>query len=431
MKEWLQFTFLGFFSKKFSYKGRERKFVNVLLSYFLFALLFPLFLALGSINSFSFHLNNDSILKEAVNNIFANENTALRIPYHLENHKLSSELIINTFDNEGDAIYKYKDFNLIFDTRDQNTTYDDFTLSAKDKAGNEIAYTPKMIGDNNYSFEFYYSGKVLDVLAKQTDYENYLESISSIDSPNYNKFAKSDYDSLKAKKDSLPEQDYGNKIYELYVAYYYPNLIDLGCASAIPLLRGYYYSQFISQKISTNSIMVFDNMIIINYINSSKQNFVFDGYLSVTGGTITTDKDASVEVAKSNIHKLLNKTFQGGFALNFTVYFVNLFRLTPIPLLFVILFALIDFLIYRHKKIKGSFLDNCIIYASFFNIPSLLCSILGMILTILLMRGVSFSISIYLLFGLTLIRGILQLIFAIYTKSNNQETNIQAEVSIQ
>ena len=428
MKEWLQFTFLSFFSKKHSYKGRERKFINVLLSYFLFGLLLPLLLAIGSINSFSFHINNDSVLSNAINNMLANENIELRIPYSFTNHKMSSDLVINTFDNESDSIYKYENFNLILDTRDQNTTYDDFAFIAKDKSGNEISYTPKMIGDSNYTFTFNYSGKTLDVLLKQNDYENYLTTISSIDYERYNKLAKADYDSLKAKKESLSEQEYGNKIYELYITYYYPKLTDLGSTSAVPILRGYYYTKFITQNISQNSIMIFDNMVTINYINSSKQNFIFDGYFSVTGGTIIVGKDASVDVAKSSIHQLLNKTYQGGFALNFTVYFVNLFRLTPIPLLYVAVFALADFLIYRYKKIKVSFLDNCLIYSSFLNIPSLFCGFFGLVLTILLTKGVSFSITIYVLFGLTLLRALTQILFALYTKKNEEEPLTEREV---
>ncbi len=421
MKNWLGFTFLGFFQRSQSEKGRGIKFFNVLVSLFLFLLLIPLLLSLGSIFSFSYNLKNEKSLNEAINHMFVENH----ITYSLNNHKLQSEYLINTFEKEEDKKYKYNEFNLILDTRDQNTTYDDFVFVAKDKSGNEVTYSPKLINDSNFVFTFSYSGKAFSPLERQSTYQEYLELITNPENAEYNKLAKADFDSLNNKKESLSESDFANQLYELYVGYYYPNLQDLGSASQVPILRGYYLKKYISQDTSNNSLLVFDNLIVVNFINRQKQKCVYDGYLSTTKLSITTDASTEANQAKTNINRLLTNLFESGYGLQFTIYFVNIFRLSPFVLGFAIIFPLIDFLIVRKKK-QTSYLDNCIIYSSFINIPAIFTSILGLLLTIVLARGVAFSITIYTFFGLVLLRAIIEIIFAIMTPKEIKEENEEA-----
>ena len=324
MKNWLCFTFLGFFKRSQSEKGRGANFFNVLLSLVLFILLVPLLLSVGSLFSFSYSYSNETNLRNAIDHMFVENH----ITYEVSNHKVKSEYLINTFENEEDSKYKYEGYNLIVDTRDQNTTYDDFVFVVKDKNGTEVTYTPKLMGDSNFVFTFSYSGKTFSALERKDVYLSYLEEISNPESSNYNKLAKADLDSLKSRKDTISEADFANQLYELYILYYYPNLQDLGSASQVPILRGYYLKQYISQDTSTNSVMVFDNLITIKFINKQKQRCVYDGYLSTTNIKIETNTTANAQEAKSNIESLLTTLFQSGFGLNFTVYFVNTFRLS-------------------------------------------------------------------------------------------------------
>ena len=410
MKNWLGFTFLGFFQRSQSEKGRGANFLNVLLSLLLFLLFIPLMLSLGSLLSFSHNLKNNESLSDAISHMFVEK----QITYSLSEHKLSSDYLINTFENESDSDYKHNGFNLILDTRDQDTTYDDFTFIAKDKTGTEYPYSPDFRGDVNFSFTFSYSGKTFNPQDRQDVYLAYLQQISDPNNPKYNSLAKADFDDLNSKKNSLSEEAFANSLYELFVAYYYPNLQDLGSASRVPILRGYYLKNYINQDKSTNSIIVFDNLITINFLNKQNQNCVYDGYLSTIGISIATDSSTNAEQAKANIETLLTTLYQSGLGLQFTVYFINTFRLTPFVLGYAIIFPLVDFLIVRKRK-QTLFLDNCLIYVSFLNIPSILSGILGFILSIVLARGIAFSIVVYTFFSLVFLRGIVELIFAIRT----------------
>ncbi len=424
MRDWLKYTFFGFFSHRHATTGKRRNFANVLLSYTMHLTFLTGFLMTGYAMSFSYQTTHNESYQQYIEHVFASDDISYRIDYELKDKTLSSEKLINSFDNESDILYSYRNFSIVLDTRDSMTTYDDFVLTVKDKNNIEYPYVPNMREDSNYFFTFSYSGKALDAVAKQDEYIDYLEEISNPANENYDKGAKSSYDEIKSNETEISAADYNNSIYELFVTYYYPDLDKFGSSSPIPTVSGYYFKNIINGNKGNNAIILLDNMMVIKFVKDN-QSFSYEGYFTRVMKTITTNSGTSVVDAKDNINELLTLAFRGGLGVNFTVYFVNAFRFSPFYLFAVLLFGLTAWIIHNIHRNKDTFIGECTVFSSFMLTSSLIASIGGLFLTTFLERGTAFSITFYLCLGLLVVRSLFEILSTINDARKVKQVRLQ------
>ena len=421
MKKWLKFTFAGFFSFKAAQEGAKLRFANVLLHLLFHFVLLVMLLSSGYQMSFSYNLARADGFSDYINHVFANSESSYRVNFELSNGSVSSSKLINTFDNPDDSEYCVAPYNLVVDTRDSARTFDDFLFKATGSNGEEIAYLPKIKNDANYKFSFSYSGTALVVSAKQSFYRSYLEEITDPTMEAYDKNAKKSFDELERVKSELSHEEYENKIYMLFATFYYPDLKVLGASESIPTIQGYYFREIINNKNKNNYVLLFDNIFVVNFENSANQGVVYDGYFTRVNEHIITSSATSSEMAASNIYLLMKSAFNAGMIANAAVYFINILTLSPITLLLVVALTIIRFIVSRRKKTAYSFLGLTIVSTSYTLMSSLMSGLLGMIFAIFLSRSFSYSLTIYLFFGLLAGRIIADIIFHAFRKPEDKE----------
>jgi len=294
LKQWLKTYGLGFFSDKIAKDAPKFGFTGVFLS-LLMSFLFILFGYYGAdVAPFATHYNNAGSYKEFIHAAFDGG-----VDLTVENGKGVSGRIINTYSQDGDAAYKKNGYNLIVDTRPSDTLIEFEQVAIRNNNGEyKISYEEYLaLGEQNkkdYRLAVGYSGKLLEITPEKTEkYAAYLENISDAASDGYNQSAAEQYKKLKDSKADYGEDDYAKELYYLYVRYYYSGVRSVYASAEAPVLRDYYYANYIT-KGNAYYFYVFDDMCAGSFETDNGVPVVFGGYFRNRADGKVTDIDALI-----------------------------------------------------------------------------------------------------------------------------------------
>lgn len=292
MLEWIKYFFGNFFSKKYAEQSEQRGFGNCLLSFLLALVLMLTTFVLATGWAFPTHYGNSKDFSKYYHGLFEGEN-ALQLS--IAESKMTAKSaggedvgVINTFLSQEDAA-KYSDgkYNLVVDTREINSLYNDFKAEFvnKDNKDDVLTYDQYVALDKDnaakYSFKLTYTEKTVDLNTESV--ASFAEFISQNGTDNQKK-------SLgELQTDGVVTAENYNKAYELYFAVKYAK-IGNGLLRA-PTMRDYYISTYLATNADGSN--VYDNFVIflrdlalVAWHNDSDQLMAVTGYYGKEAMTV-------------------------------------------------------------------------------------------------------------------------------------------------
>jgi len=323
-KDRLKFFGLSYFSDKIARTAPQFGFGTLCLGLILsFLFFFCGYLASDTV-PFSTHYENAGQYKEFINSAFSDGGLSVT----LSGKKAKAEKIVNTYISEDDkSAYAKNGYNLIVDTRPSDMLIE-FTQAAV-KGETEISYESYLALSeaerSGYKLQNRYTDKQLtinsDLIEKCT---SYLNGVSAD-----NAKAAAAYDKLKSERGNYSEEEYGKELYYLYVNYYYSSVSSVLHGSKAPVLRDYYYTNFIVNG-NAYYFYLFDEMCAGSFETDGGVPVVYGGYFT---------KCADGEV--SDIGGLIKDSFYATVGYMTTSYFMGAMMQLPYLILIPIILALI------------------------------------------------------------------------------------------
>lgn len=309
MRGWLKFFFGSFFSHSLADEAGDRKFWNCVLSFVLFVLILWLSLSVGYYAVLPYHLNRSSDFRAFITN--AVENCGLTLEVKNGCISVNDGRVIDTYVNDGDEEFRYKGYNLIVDTRNNENSYNDFNAYCKEQKGDKtISYEEYLsltdADKKNYLFVLEYTERSLEITDKLVDKcETFLNSLDS----------GSIYEQYKAlDKSSMDKEDYTNSVYELYVQGYYPDLSSREKFGKAPTMRTYYIGEYLAFTESgadkyEDYLIILDKMVMVSFRTDSGLRFSAAGYIGNDTVTVANGGQ-TVNFIKSFFRSQWNVIFQ-------------------------------------------------------------------------------------------------------------------------
>lgn len=328
MKKWMKFFGLSFFSNKEAEKAPKFGFGYVLLAVLLSMVFFLFGYYASDVLPFGTHYDHASKYKQFVHKAFE-DNVQIKI----ENQMAVADKHINTYTGDADKeLYMVNNYNLIVDTRPSDTLihFDQVAV----KGDKEISYEEyKKLNDEakkEYKLKIKYSDEEMIVTSDMgQSYATYLEKISTETDEDYNAEAKKEYSELKSKQNEYSEEEYNKELYYLHVKYYYSSVKSLFQGAKAPVLRDYYYNDYITAG-KAYYFYVFDNLCAGSFETDSGTPIVFGGYYN---------KCSNGEVA--NIDSFIKQVYYDTAGYTFASYLISTIALFSTLAIAPLLVALI------------------------------------------------------------------------------------------
>lgn len=325
MKSWFRFFGLSFFFDKIAKEAKTRGVLNCVLSFAL-ALIFIYCGALASNTvPFGTHYNKAAEFRTFLYDFIEDADVSV------SGGIVSADSVVNTFGNEADALkYAKNGYNLIVDTR-SSAAYDDFEAYCLSKDGKrEISYTDYLaLSDEEkggYDFKIRYTADELVLTDEMTaEHESYLSAVDNED-------IKKQYEQLAANKGNVSAKEYQGSIYALYVKSYYHDISAYERAGDVPLLRSYYYRNYLNSNETAKSLFIFSDVLF--------------GFFETDGGLAITfygsfDKTADGVLTAENADGFIKSAFASSVSVRANVFLMNMVRLIPLIAFIPVILALV------------------------------------------------------------------------------------------
>ena len=359
MKKWFRFFCLSFFSDKISKEGARRGYTN----FFISLILALAFLWVGFVGSemlpFSAHYNNASDFVETARGVLASADVNDRITIEIQEGLLKAKkhggeyaesLLVNTWENESDKQnYSVNGYNVVVDTRSSDTLAEiEAYCISNDGKDLIISYeeylTLSAVARLNFDFKLTYTGRELELDDESVaSYLAYLESTGEENKLELEGLA----DDLSENK--ITKSEYNRKIYELYFTNYYPAITDYESSSKVPLLRNYYYHQYIKDGIS-KYLLIFDDYMMGSFETERGIDVSFYGFYSGLDEGVVISEGAAQSEAEEKADGFIKDSFNAIWLLNVYAYAMNVFSLIPFIALMPMVVTL---LAYSLLKLRG------------------------------------------------------------------------------
>lgn len=387
MKEWLKFVGLSFFSDKISKGASKRGYLNLILGMiFALAFLFCGVLA-ADLLPFSTHYNNSSDFKAFVRKAVTSESLNLEV----KSQKVTASRIVDSFANETE--YALNGYNLVVDTRPADA-FDDFEAYYLSNDGKEQQITLEdyatlsNVAKRNFDFKIRYTPNELILTDELTvKHENYLTDKNN-----------ESFSELQKKQSELSREEYKKQVYNLYVKAYYPDLSAYESTGSAPLLRNYYYHNYVNGG-AEKYLFVFDDSCVGEFETNAGFKVTFYGFYKnfPDGATFTTDKEAD---------EFIKNAFNATASLSVYIYFMNTIRLLPFIVLMPVVIAMLAYCVLKIMKSDAvkSFGGGIKIIGSYLLVGSLLSAILTFICGYFVPRNSLMIAAILILFITLLVR---------------------------
>ena len=436
MKKWLRFFCLSFFSDDISKEGAKRGYTNFFIGLILaFVFLWAGFVG-GEMLPFSAHYNNSSDFRATVRNIIANPDVNKRIVVEIEENLLKAKkrggeytekLLVNTFDNDADKQnYSVNGYNVIIDSRPADTLAEiEAYCVSNDGQDLKITYEEYLslstLARLNFDFKLKYTGNELKLTDESVEgYKTYLDGLSDDNKAVTEKL------SSDLAEGEITREEYNRGIYELYFANYYPDITDYESSSKVPLLRNYYYHQYIKEG-ECKYLFIFDDYMAGSFETDSGTILSFYGFYSnLENGALVAD-DAEQDKANLSADSFIKKSFNSIISLSLYAYAMNIFSLIPFITLMPMVVTLLAYSILRLRGVESITSLGAMfkIIGSYVWISSFISAVLSVIIAFFVQRNV-LSILPLVLFFITL--AVRSIIFAINeTKSYIKQSEETAQ----
>ena len=362
MKKWFKYFSLGFFSHSISKEGARRGYASIILSLIL-ALVFIWAGAVGGyMLPFGVHYSNSPEFMEATHTLLANTDTNKRIDVVIENGGLrvkkhngeyTEDLLVNTIENDTDKQnYSLNGFNIVVDSRPASTLAEvEAYCVSNDGKGTVISYAEYLtlsdVARLNFDFKLKYTGKALDLSDELVEeYRIYVDGLSD---ENKN-LTKKTADDLSTGK--ITKAEYNRAIYELYFTNYYPEITEYESTSRVPLLRNYYYHQYISKGFN-DYLFIFDDYMAGSFETKGGIQISFYGfYNNLKNGALVTE-GISQEEANASVDQFIKNSFKANWILNAYACLTNTITLVPFLALMIMVAALLTYSILKLRSVES------------------------------------------------------------------------------
>lgn len=308
MKNWFKTFGLSFFSDRIAGEAAKYGFAIIFLSLLLSFVFFMTGYYAADVVPFSTHYGNAQSYKQFIDCAFTDGD----ISFSIVNGKAVSENKVNTYAVEEDGEkYAANGYNLIVDTRPSDTLIEFTQIAVRGET--ELDYETYLgltdTDKQNYKLETRYSDKELELTDETVSaYAAYL----------------ADNDDAKERYEALDKNsaDYGKQVYYLYVKYYYTSVSSVYGSSKAPVLRDYYYNNYVANGNSCY-LYLFGDMIAGSFKTDKNVPVVFGGYFTKCG-------DGEVK----NMHSFIKDVYYDTAGYTFSSYFVG--AMSQLPLLIFI-----------------------------------------------------------------------------------------------
>ena len=440
MKKWLRFFCLSFFSDKISKEGAKRGYTNVFIGLILtFAFLWVGFVG-GDLLPLGMRYDNSPDFMKTAHAIFANVDLSKRIDAEIKDGVLlvknrdgeySETLLINTFKNETDKQnYSANGYNVVVDLHPADTLaeIEAYCLS-NDGNQTEISYDEYLTLSNvarlNFDFKLRYTGKALDLNDELVEkYKVYVDSLSEEN--------KAKTESLKNELESnkITKAEYSRAIYELYFVNYYPEITSYESLSKVPLLRNYYYHEYIIQGVK-NYLFIFDDYMTASFNTNGGIEVSFYGfYNEMEDGPLVAKNATAVEADKS-VDEFMKNSISSIAPLTLYAHAMNIFSLIPFITLMPLVVTLLAYSVLKLWGIESitSFGALFKILGSYTWFSGVISAVLTVIIAFFVKQNVVSALPLVLFFLTLTVRSI---IFAIiearsYIKKSEEKETVLTE----
>lgn len=342
MKKWLKFFGLSFFSDKIAGEAPRHGYRNLLLALVLAFLFFFAGFLSADVVPFSCHYKKAGKFGQFVDAAFSKDDMRHGIALTVEKGCLkaafgkqtpSEEKIANTYtDQSAAAEYAVNGYQLIVDTRPATTPVV-FTQVGVSSDGEKISYEQyRSLSETEkqkYTLNTEYTDEEMVLTDEKTSlFEDFLKNDEQ---------ATEKYGVLQEEKSGLTEEGYRKRLYALYVRYYYRNVTSVLASAEVPVLRDYYYANYIL-KYKTDYLYIFSDIVYGSFATDAGVRVNFGGFTS-------TLQDGAV----GDAGELIKAVFYGGTGYALTSYFLN--TMMQLPLLAVVL-LLIALLVWAAGKLS-------------------------------------------------------------------------------
>lgn len=434
MKKWFNFFCFSFFSHKWSKEGAKRGYASFFLSLILVLVLLWAGFIGGDMLPFSANYNNSPDFKAVTRLVFANADLDKRILAEIENGVLkvkkddgtyAEDIIINTFTNDSDKRnYSVNDYIVVVDTRPANMLAEvEAYCVSNDGKNTVISYedylTLSEVARLNFDFKLRYTGNALelnDELIK--GYREYVEGLNDENKSVTESLA------INLAENKITRAEYNESIYELYFTSYYPKITDYEVTSKVPLLRNYYYHQYIKEG-KEKYLFIFDDYMAGSFETQNGIDVSFYGfYDDLENGALITESTTQAR-ANTLADNFVKDSFNSIWLLNVYAYVVNVFSLIPFIALMPMVITL---LAYSILKLRGVESINSLggmfkIVGSFMWFSSVISAVLSVIIAFFVPRNLITALPLVIFFVALAIRSIIFVIkeAKLYTKQLEQQ----------
>ena len=410
MKKWLRFFCLGFFSDRISRDGAKRGYTNFLLALILAIVFLWAGYIGGDILPLMAHYKNSPDLQATVDAVFANIDAEVKdgVLVAGKNGEYTVSLLVNTLESETDRQnYFQNGYEVVVDTRPASALaeFEAYYLS-NDGQNLKISYeeylTLGAVAKMNFDFRLDYTGNEL----KLTDdmVEGYLAYLDSIDKE-------------VDRTAEMTDEEYSRAVYELYFESYYPEITAYESTSKVPLLRNYYYHNYISQGL-TRYIFIFDDYITASFETSGGISRSFYGFFNNMDDGAVVREGSTEGFIKDALHSIAPLTVYA--------YAMNIFSLIPFIALMPLVVTLLAYSILKLSGIESikSFGAMFKILGSYVWMSGTISAILTVILSFFLQPNIVSVLPLLLFFVTLAVRSV---IFAVrevraFIKQSEEET---------
>ncbi len=441
MKKWFEFFCFGFFSHKTAREGVKRGYANVFLGFILALVFLWAGFILGYMMPFGVHYGNSPDFMATVHAALANSDADKRIYAEIENGDLKVKkhggeyadgVLINTFESDADKeAYSVNGYNVVVDSRPANTLAEvEAYCVSNDGKNTVISYQDYLslsdVARLNFDFKLRYTGNALELDDESVEgYRAYVDGLSNENKDATEKLAGD------LAENTITESEYNRAIYELYFTNYYPEITEYESTSRVPLLRNYYYFEYIS-KGTKNYLFIFDDYMTGSFETRSGIDVPFYGFYSNLDDGALIAEGATQDEANASADGFIKKAFSANWFLNAYAYVMNIIILAPFIALMLMVATLLPYSILKLCGVEsiaslGAMLK---IVGSFVWFSGIVSAVFTVICMFFVKQSMINALPLVLFFATLAVRSV---IFAVkesslYKKQSEQREAEQTEV---
>ena len=403
-KDWLKVFGLSFFSDKIASRAAKKGATLIIISLiFTFVFFFCGYLG-ASVVPFSTHYKNAYGYRSFLYGVFTDEN-ALNLAMDGGKAKVTKSdnteiQVVNTYENATDAEkYAKNGYNLIIDTRSSRSfiEFEEYAVNGDERISYETYLGLGKAEKSNYQLRVHCTDELYTIGEKEvTKFTAFFDDITSSESKNYNSAAAIAYKKLNKNAPS-----YNDDLYRLYVKYYYTDISSVVTGESVPVLRDYYYREYVHNS-NSHYFYIFDDMCAGSFETNNEIPVVFGGYCESFADDAVI-KNQSIQ----EVDAFVNNLFYNTVPLTIATYLVNTLMLTVYVIFMPLILAFIMWIVgkfFAKGCLENRYIECYKIVSSFVFFTALITSLLVFFMSFGVSASLLYKITPYIFLGILLIR---------------------------